>query len=52
MISQTVVKCVAIREKVYHELLRITLGAPNRRKAMLIHTYAATIYGLRLMHYG
>ena len=45
MISQTVVKCVAIREKAYHERLQITLGAPSRRKAMLIQTYAATIYG-------
>jgi hypothetical protein len=45
MISQTVVKCVEIREKVYHELLRITLGTPNRRKAMLIHTDIATIDG-------
>ena len=45
MISQTVVKCVEIREKVYHELLRITLGTPNRRKAMLIHTDTATIDG-------
>ena len=45
MISQTVVKCVEIREKVYHEPLHITLGAPNRRKAMLIHTDTVTIDG-------
>ena len=45
MTSQTVVKCVKICDKVYHELLHITLGAPNRRKAMLIHTDTATIYG-------
>lgn len=45
MISQAVVKCVAIREKVYHELSYITLGAPNRRKAMFIHTDTATIDG-------
>ena len=45
MTSQTVVKCVKICDKVYHELLHITLGAPNRRKAMLIHTDTATTYG-------
>jgi hypothetical protein len=45
MISQTVVKCVEIRDKVYHELLHITLGAPNRQKAMLTHTNTATIDG-------
>ena len=45
MISQTVVKCVAIREKVYHGVLHSTLGAPNRRKAMLIHTETATTDG-------
>ena len=45
MISKPVSKCVEIREKVYYELPRITLGAPNRRKAMLIHTDTATIYG-------
>ena len=45
MISQNVVKCVEIREKVYRELLHITLGAPNRRKAMLSHTDNATIDG-------
>ena len=45
MTSQTVVKCVEIRDKVYHELLQITLGAPNQRKAMLIHTDTATIDG-------
>ena len=45
MISQTVVKCAAICEKVYHELLHITFGAPNRGKAMLIHNDTATIDG-------
>ena len=45
MISQIVVKCVAIREKAYHELLHITFGAPNRGKAMLIHNDTATIDG-------
>ena len=45
MISQTVVKCVEIRDKVYHEFLHITLGAPNRQKAMLIRTDTATIDG-------
>ena len=45
MISKTVLKCVEIREKVYYELLHITLGAPNRRKAMFIHTDTATIDG-------
>ena len=45
MISQAVVKYVAIHEKVYHELSYITLGAPNRRKAMFIHTDTATIDG-------
>ncbi len=45
MISQTVVKCVAVREKVYQELLHIIFGAPNRGKAMLIHTDTATVDG-------
>ena len=45
MISQTVVKCVEIREKVYHELLHIRLSAPNRRKAMLIQADTVTIDG-------
>ena len=45
MTSHTVVNCVKICDKVYHELLDITLGAPNRRKAMLIHTDTATIDG-------
>ena len=45
MVPQTVVKCVEIREKVYNGLLRINLGTPNRRKAMLIHTDTATIDG-------
>ena len=45
MTSQTVVKCVKICDKVYQELLHITLGAPNRQKAMLTHTNTATIDG-------
>ena len=45
MISQTVVECVAIREKVHHGLSYSTVGVPNRRKAMLIHTDIATIRG-------
>ena len=45
MISKPVSKCVEIREKVYYELPRITLGTPNRRKATLIHTDTATIDG-------
>ena len=45
MISQTVVECVAIREKAYHGLLHITFGAPKRGKAMLIHTDTSIVDG-------
>ena len=45
MIWQTVMKCVEIRKKVHHGLSYSTVGVPNRRKAMLIHTDIATIGG-------
>jgi len=45
MISQTVMKCVEIREKVHRGLSYSTVGVPNRRKAILIHIDIATIGG-------